>query len=155
MPSTLFASNDLRSLSLDLVCASTYANTRGFDATLELRDVHWDGDHEHPISLRVEGVFLSRLELNSMCNRIDAWVGQPLEKLAGTEFSAEFRFNVPSQDILLEFGNRQDLISAQNQGIAVRITSGRFSSQTSFVTDQSCLRLFSRELRREIETMQE
>ena len=155
MPSTLSASNDYCSLSFDLVCSSTYANAPGFDAILVLQDVHWDGDHEHPISLRLEGIFMSRGELMRLCNRIDAWVDQPLEDLARAEFAGQFRFNVPSQDILLKFGKREDLITAQNQAITLRIESGRFSSQTSFVTDQSCLRLFSQELRREMETMRE
>lgn len=155
MPSTLSASNDLCSLSFDLTSPSTYANAPGFDAVLVLQDVHWDGDHEHPISLRVEGVFLCQQELIEMCDRIDAWVELPLDELARTEFKAEFRFDAPSQDILLKFGKREDLISAQNQAVTLRVDSGRFSSETSFVTDQSCLRLFSQALRREIDTMRE
>jgi len=155
MASTLSASNDSCSLSIDFMCASNYASRPGFDATLALQDVHWDGDHEHPISLRVEGIFLYQDELIKVCNSIDAWVEQPLDRLARAEFKAEFRFDVPSQDILLRFGKREDLISSQNQAVSLSITSGRFSSQTSFVTDQSCLRLFSQALRREIETMRE
>ena len=155
MPSTLSASNDLCSLSFDIMSPSTYANAPGFDAVLVLQDVHWDGDHEHPISLRVEGLFLCQQELIKMCNSIDAWVELPLDELARTELRAEFHFDVPSQDILLRFGKREDLISAQNQAITLRIDSGRFSSETSFVTDQYCLRLFSQALRREIETMRE
>jgi len=148
---TLSSNGGSSAVSIELVYKSTYANEPRFDSNVTVKDSHFDGEHDYPIALETQGLFLMANELSRICNAIDNFTSQPIESLAGAGFEGEFEFTVlPDQNFVLRFGERDDTISSLNSTLSVIVSSGKFSAQTSFVTDQSCLRIFSQSLRREI-----
>ncbi len=145
-------SNSGRSrLTVQLLCCRSYQSAPGYEANVAIHGERWDGDHEHPITFSVEGLFLSRPEIDRLLTEINGWIDLPLEELAESAFEGDYRFDVPGQIVRLLFGDREDTISAQNAVLTIEIASGRMSTETVFVTDQSCLRLFSEALRRDVD----
>ena len=67
-----------------------YAEEPGFDATLQIRVEHWDGDHSHPISMQVEGFWLKAGELLVLRQAILEYIDLPLAQLAGARLTGEF-----------------------------------------------------------------
>ena len=145
-------SNSGRScLTVRLLSCGTYYNVPGYDANVQIHGEHYDGDHEHPIAFSAEGLFLPRAEVVRLLAAIVAWTDLSLQELAESPFEGSFLFEVPGQSVSLCFGARDDTLSERKVVLTIGIASGRFSTETVFVTDQSCLRQFAMAVTRGID----
>ena len=149
MKVTLPSNDGDSALSITLGSKSEYAHEVGFESNVELSSSHWDGDHTFPLCLKVDGFWLSRSDLMAVQTLLASWISQPLPKLATSVLVAEFELaRLPSQSLMLIFGPRKDTIDERKPVFTVKLKAGAFQVESHFVTDQSCLALFSDELSR-------
>lgn len=115
--------------------------------TMRFRGRNWDGDHDHDISVRVEGLWVRRADVASLRDHIDAWVRRPMTGLDPRLLDARFRLcRQAGQTLDLLFGARADVISDELPLLTVSFEAGRLAGGFHLVVDQSCLDIFAREL---------
>lgn len=130
---------------------SEYAHEPGFESTVCVKGRHWDGDHTFPQIISIEGLWLRIKELRELRNHIGRWTDQALDELRIEDLSEEFELaRLPHQSLRLLFGPRPDTISDSHPVVSISLAAGPMKAEYHFLTDQSCLSLFSDELTREI-----
>jgi hypothetical protein len=134
-------------VTIDLVAAASYAHDAGFESSVSIRAEHWDGDHTHPTTVSVEGLWLRSNDLSELRDHIAAWTNQPLDQLDPERLNGTFELaRLPGQHLTITFGARPDTIAHFNPVVAVRLVASALRSEFHFVTDQSCLAMFASEL---------
>ena len=114
---------------------------------LRIASTHYDGDHDQPSVVSIEGLWLRLGSIQSLAAAIQRWVDQPLEALAGSAFSGHFPLaRLEHQSLDLRFGPRADTISGSNPVVTASFSAGPLRGDIHFVTDQSCLRNFAADL---------
>jgi len=147
---TLHSNNGRSSLTIALAAASHYAHESGFESRVCLSTRHWDGDHAHPISTDIHGLWLHAGDLKAIESAILRWTGLPMAQQATKPFIGEYdAARLPGQKVSLIFGPREDTIDSNHPVVSLHLQAGAFCAEHHFVTDQSCLHLFAGELRAE------
>lgn len=147
MQATLNSNSGGAAITLAFGASSEYAHDPGFDASIDIRGQHWDGDHTFPIHSSVSGVWLRAQDVAELRDFISRWLAQPLEQLRTEGLDGEFQLaRLPEQNVTLRFGSREDTISHLNPVVTAELAAGALRVEFHFVTDQSCLTIFSREL---------
>ena len=146
-------SNDGESqLAFDLERGSTYATDLGFEGSVCLRGRHWDGDHTHGIELAIAGMWLRADDLREMRDVIARWLARPLHELKSEFLRCEFELaRLPGQSVCIRFGPRPDVIEGRHLVVTVAFAAGPLSGEYHFVSDPSCLQIFSQELKAALE----
>ncbi len=141
-------SNDGESaFALDLEGRSTYATEPGYEAFVQIRGRHWDGDHTHDIDVAIAGMWLRAEDLRELRNGIARWLARPLSELKAELLQGEFQLaRLFNQSVRIRFGSRPDVIEGHHVVVTVTFAAGPFSGEYHFLSDQSCLQSFSHEL---------
>ena len=133
--------------ALDFERRSTYATELGFEASVQIRGRHWDGDHDHEIDVAIEGMWLRVEDLREMGNVVARWLARPLSELKAELLEGEFQLaRLFGQSMRVRFGSRPDVIAGRHVVVTVTFAAGPLSGEYHFVSDQSCLQSFSHEL---------
>jgi len=147
MTATLRSNSGDSNFSIDVISSSEYAHDQGFDASIKLHGLHWDGDHQHPFSTSIDGIWLHGANLAALRQHIVEWLARPIERLTVEDLDAEFELAcLPEQRLDVRLGSRQDTISHLNPVVSIEFSAGTIEGQFHFVTDQSCLAIFAQEL---------
>jgi hypothetical protein len=147
LSATLPSNNGDARLEIRLGKSSEYAHDPGFESSVNLHGLHWDGDHTFPFSASVEGIWLRTADLMELHNHISHWTGKPLDRLAVEDLESDFELaRLPGQRVRISLGSRPDTVSDRNPVVSISFSSGAFRGEFHFVTDQSCLGLFTQEL---------
>jgi hypothetical protein len=118
-----------------------------FQSSLEISQDHWDGDHEHRLNLKVDGLWLSQAGLWEMHQQLSTWVRKPIRELANSVLRSEFEVAaISSQRLRLVFGPREDTIDERKPVLTLEVQAGALGANIHFVTDQSCISIFLDEL---------
>ena len=146
--SAILRSNSGRSeLTSDPVQSAAYAHDAGFDSSVSIRSEHWDGDHTHPVTSSVDGLWLRADNLTDLRHHIAAWTSLPLDQLVPERLDGCFELaRLPGQRLTITFGARPDTIAHLNPVVSILLSAGAFRSEFHFITDQSCLAIFCSEL---------
>ena len=141
-------SNDGESaIALDLERRFTYATEPGFEGSMQIRGRHWDGDHSHGIEVAIAGMWLRAEDLREMRSVVARWLARPLSELKAELLHGEFQLaRLPGQSVRIRFGSRPDVIEGGHVVVTVAFAAGPLSGEYHFLSDQSCLEPFSREL---------
>ena len=151
MAATLPSNSGEEQFLIEFGMPEEYAHDRGFEASITLRGQHWDGDHHFPFSTRIDGLWLRATDLIDFRDHIIRWVQQPLDRLKADGLSAEFQLaRLPGQSVCVRFGGRPDTTSDRHPVCSVTFSAGALQGNFHFVTDQSCLALFAKELSSEL-----
>lgn len=146
------------SLNSSLSCESiqlfpiSVGETHG-EFELNINGQHWDGDHEHAIRITAESIFLSCDRLRELVNRIHGWLNS--DDCGRLPFIGEFPLTneTANAELNLIFAARSDTISSEDKPVVTaNYRIGRMTGEFSFVTDQSCLKLFADEVNRAFTT---
>jgi hypothetical protein len=147
MSATLRSNCGNSGLTIDLVAAASNAHDAGFEASIAIRVQHWDGDHARPTSLSVEGLWIRSGDLFGLLDHVRAWTDRTLDQLDPKSLDGSFEMaRLPGQRFSIAFGARSDTIALLNPVVSVSLAASAFSCEFHFVTDQSCLTIFSSEL---------
>ena len=121
---------------------------------LSINGQHWDGDHEHAIRLTSESIFLSCDRLRELASQLQAWLeSDDCGRLPFTGESPLADDNA-NAELNLIFAARPDtILPVDKPVVTVTYRIGRLVGEFSFVTDQSCLRLFADEINRTVATI--
>jgi len=150
MAPTLPSNSGEEQFLIEFGMPAEYAHDRGFEASITLRGQHWDGDHHYPFSTRIDGLCLRATDLIDFRDHIIRWVRQSIDRLKADDLSAEFQLaRLPGQSVCVRFGGRPDTIS-ECPVCSVTLSAGALLGDFHFVTDQSCLALFAKELSSEL-----
>lgn len=134
-------------LTFDLSEPETYAHAPGYKASLFIRTNHWDGEHTHSITAMTQGMWLHHHKLVELSDHIIAWIRKPLDQLLSEPLSGVFELaELPEQHVRIEFCESDDHSSSLGMLVRVLIEAAAFRSQFHFVTDPSCLALFTEEM---------
>jgi len=134
-------------LRIELCAPEEYASDAGFEAHLSIRGTHWDGDHTFPFTASVEGVWLRYADLTALRDHVAQWTAQPLEHLDEATLTRDFELaRLPGQRLSIRFGPRDDVVTTLNPTVSVTFSAGALRGGFHFVTDQSCLKMFTDEL---------
>lgn len=147
MSATLSSNSGEGQFVIELGASAEYACDHGFESSVHFRGRHWDGDHTFPFSTSIDGVWLRSADLTALRDHIARWTRRPLDLLTGEDLSSDFELaGLPGQSIRVRFGPRPDTISDLNPVVSITFSAGDLKGEFHFVTDQSCLALFAREL---------
>lgn len=151
MPATLPSNSGRAQLVIEIGPPALYACDAGFESSLHLGGEHWDGDHSFPFSTTIEGLWLRAADLATLRDHIARWIRQPLDRLDAEDLNSAFELaRLPGQSINIRFGPRSDIVSALNPVVSIAFAAGALHGEFHFVTDQSCLALFAKELSDEL-----
>jgi hypothetical protein len=147
MAATLRSNDGEAEFAVAFDTPTEYAHDPGFEASVHVRGQHWDGDHTHPLSASVEGLWLRLADVVALRDHIADWGAQPLDRLVPESLNREFRLaRLPEQCVHIRFGPRPDTASHLHPVISITVSAGAFHCEFHFATDQSCLALFAQEL---------
>jgi len=143
MTATLNSNSGSHSIVLSTTgVGATHARAM-YDVSLRLTGETYADDHSHALALSVDGVVLDINEVHRLIDDVTAWLELPLETMAGTALVGDYHIGLETvQDFELALGGREDIITGTNHAVSVRLATGRLHAGYSFVTDQSCLRVF-------------
>ncbi len=148
---TLPSNNGEAQFVIELSAPAEYAHDAGFESSIHLRGLHWDGDHTFPFSTSIAGLWLRAADLTALREHVTRWLRQPVECLMAEDLSGDFQLGrLPGQSVHLRFGPRPDTISHLNPVVSITFSAGSLRGEFHFVTDQSCLSLFAQELSGEV-----
>jgi hypothetical protein len=134
-------------LSIRFDSAYTVESDRGFHSTITVAEEYWDGDHDLPVKIDLDGFWLSREQLTEMSHYLTDWCNRPLEQLAASHLQRDFELcRLPGQSAMLSFGPRADTIDERKPVLTIALKLGRLTTGIHFVTDQSCIAIFANEL---------
>ncbi len=151
MSATLPSNNGEAQFVIELSAHAGYAHDSGFESSITLCGRHWDGDHTFPFSTSIEGFWLRAADIVALRDCIDRWTRQPLDLLIADDWNAEFQLaRLPGQSVCVRFGPRADTISERHPVCSISFSAGALHGELFFVTDQSCLALFAKELSTEL-----
>ena len=144
---TISLNSNLSCESIKLSSISKTETWREFELYISAK--HWDGDHEHAVSVTSESIFLSCELLTNLAQAIQTWLTS--NDSLRLPFAGKFPLAHASAnaEFTLIFEDRSDIISSDDKTVvtsAYRI--GRLAGEFSFTTDQSCLRLFATDITR-------
>lgn len=124
-----------------------YAHEPGFEAAVRLHGDHWDGDHTFPLSVSIQGLWLRSADLMRLRNHLVRWTELTLEQLNAETLAADFRLaRLPGQNVHVRFASPPDSACRLNPEVSIEYGAGNLRGEFHFITDQSCLTLFAREL---------
>jgi hypothetical protein len=147
MKSSLPSSRGDTTLIIDLGIPTEYKGESGFDASVEVTAMHWAYRGQYPCNVGVKGLWFRKADLMDLNVFIEKWLDLPLVELATTELVGKFELaKVPGDGFCLSFGRREGTISGIHPVISITIKTSALQVELYYVTDQSCLRLFSDEL---------
>ena len=152
MPATLLSNNGDAQFVIEIGSPSEYACEVGFESSISIRGRHWDGDHSFPFLTSIQGLWLRSEELNKLRERVARWIALPLDRLVVDDLDGEFELAcLPGQRVCVRFGSRRDTIADDSHPVvSVAYSAGALQGEFHFVTDQSCLSLFCRDLLTEL-----
>lgn len=108
---------------------------------------HYDGDHDHEFHLQIDGLWLDVPRLTEFRDFIRSWVEGPLECLAASTLDGEYVLTKEAgQRLAFRFGDRPGVISDSKPVVSVEYRVASLNGTFHFVTDQSCISLFSADL---------
>jgi hypothetical protein len=147
MPATLSSNGGHAELAIEFCAPTQYAHEAGFESIIRFRDESWDGDHSFPIETTIEGVCLRARELHSMMDHIANWTSRPLDQLIIDDLNGDFDLTLRSgQRVGISFGPRSDTISDRKPVVSIKLGVWHLHAEFHFVTDQSCLAIFARQI---------
>jgi hypothetical protein len=147
MTAILRSNSGQSEVMVDLVQSTACAHDAGFESSVSIRAEHWDGDHSHPTAISIEGLWLRADGLRELLDHIASWTNRPLDQLISERLDGSFDLaRLPSQRFSITFGTRPDTITQLNPVVSILLAAGALRSEFHFVTDQSCLAMFSTEL---------
>jgi hypothetical protein len=147
MKATLSSNNGDAQFVVEFGAPAEYAHEPGFESSIQIRGRHWDGDHTFPFSSSMEGLWLRAADLTALRDHISRWLRQPIDGLIAEDLSANFQLaRLPGQSVLIRFGPRSDTDSRLNPVVTITFSAGALQGEFHFVTDQSCLAGFVRDL---------
>ena len=147
MPVVLRSNSGQSELTIDLVHSTAYSSDAGFESSVSIRTEHWDGDHTHPVVSSVEGLWLRADDLGELRGHIAAWTGRPLDQLSPGQLDGSFELaHLRGQRLAITFGARPDTIAHLNPVVSIVVAADASRFECHFITDQSCLAMFSTEL---------
>ena len=124
-----------------------------FEAEFRLLGRHFDADHEHHVSVVIDGLCLGVKPLCALRDALSRWLTLPLTDLASSVLTGRHELCLGTRQCLqLAFGARTDTISGPNPVMTVLYRAGKLEGEYHLVTDQSCLGLFSEALGRALQT---
>ena len=134
--------SNLSNESIQLTPISIGDNYGEFELCFKGQD--WESEHDHSIRLTSDLIILSCDTIRSLVQSIEKWLqhGDPDRY----PFNGEFTLAADTSDAQfnLIFAERPDTISpAEKSVVTAKFRFGRLSGEFSFVSDQSCLRLFA------------
>ncbi len=136
--------------SVQLIPVSVGSSNGEFE--LRINGQHWDGDHEHTIRLISESMLLSCDRLRLLVDNIQTW----LESNSSLAFAGKYPLAVDTANVELDliFADRTDTISSDEKPVlTATYRIGRLFGEFSFVTDQTCLKLFADDTNRLFSTI--
>ena len=150
MAATLKSNGGDEEFTIELRAPAEYADA-GYESCVNIRGRHWDGDHTYPFSTSIGGLWLRAADLTALRAHIFRWLQQPLDRLVAEDLDGDFELaRLPGQSVHVRFGARPDAISQLNPVISLTFSAGALQGEFHFVTDQSCLTHFARELAHEL-----
>ena len=151
MPVILRSNSGEESFGIELIEATDYASEQGFESDIIISGQHNDGDHSHPLSISVRGLWLRTADLVELRNHITTWIAQPLRRLIADDLTQTFKLaRLPAQRLDIAFGPHSDATSHLNPVVTITFSSGNLHGEFHFMTDQSCLGIFVQELSAEL-----
>jgi hypothetical protein len=136
-----------KQFSLIFGARCNYEGKTGFECEVLISTNHWDGEHEHPVVLRFEGMSIHDKAIAELRNKLGNYVEMPLHEIATSQLEDSFKLAiVPWQEVVLTFGKRGDTIDERKPVLSIRVRVNSTVTETRWVTDQSCLALFTEEL---------
>jgi hypothetical protein len=149
MTATLRSNRGLEELAFEFHSIVPYAHEHGFESTIRWMGTHWDGDHTFPQSVSIGGLWLALSGLTAWCVHITQWTALPLEMLVPERLKGTFALgSLPGQVANLSFGSSTDTISGLNPVLSMSLSAGVLQCSFHFITDQSCLSSFAKEVQR-------
>lgn len=143
----LRSSHGDRAVSLEFHQPSPNARQTGLETTFAITGRHYDGDHEHEFHLRIDGLWLDVARLTEFRDFIRGWVERPIESLAASALDGDHLLTMDDyQRVAFRFGERPDVISDSKPVVTVEYKAASLQGTYYFVTDQSCISLFSADL---------
>ena len=111
---------------------------------------HWDDEHENGVRLTSESVLVATESLLNVASRI----ATVFENNSAPESTIVGEFPLAAKSsfaqLTLVFGPRPDVLDGNKPVVTIHYKLGRCVGQVFFVTDQSCLRQFSKQIRLEL-----
>lgn len=136
-----------RGVGLEFPQPSSTAWGTGLETQLVVTGSHYDGDHNHEFHLRIDGFWLDVSRLIEFRDFIRSWVESPLESLVASALDGEYVLTKDvGQRLAFRFGDRPGVISDSKPVVSVEYSVASLSGTFVFVTDQSCISLFSADL---------
>jgi hypothetical protein len=147
MAASLSSNNGEAQIVVELRAPAACADDSGYESTLHLCGRHWDGEHSFPFTTSIEGLWLRATDLQALHEHISRWLRRPLDCLIADDLNGAFQLaTLPGQCIHVRFGPRPDTISNLNPVVTLTFSAGAYQGEFHFVTDQSCLAVFSQDL---------
>lgn len=151
MSATLPSNSGEERFVIEFGAHTEYSCETGFECSIHISGRHWDGDHTFPFSTSIEGLWLRLVDLKELEDHLAKWTTLPLDRLLAGNLDKEFELaRLPSQQVRIRFGQRSETISGPNPVVSFSFSAGALRVEFYFVTDQSCLTLFARELSAEL-----
>jgi hypothetical protein len=102
-----------------------------------------DGEHPEDLEFVARDLFVLTANLEQLVQLLRSWLDLSLPQQSRTplDVSEELGGRFDNQ-LTLKLGRRADTLSGQNLVATLTYSLGRFCGEFSFVTDQSCLRIF-------------
>lgn len=112
------------------------------DCSIKINARIWDGDADQTATFSADKLVLSGARLRQLKHEIEDWLGSP--HVSTVAFSGEYSLAADAYSMLdLISRHRKDIIASKDRPVVtIRLKVGRVVGEFSFVTDQSCLRLF-------------
>lgn len=147
MIATLRSNDGQSALILHLGSVPPCAPVIAWESSLRIEGRLWDGDHDFPFSVSIDGFGVCIASLTALHTHIGRWVNLPLEELIAEVLDGEFSLaGLSSQRLDLRFGARQDTISSRKPVLSIQYFAGALCGEFHFVTDPSCLAQFAQAL---------
>ncbi|WP_150107617.1 hypothetical protein [Pedosphaera parvula] len=144
---TLKSNTGEAELVIEFITPAKYTCQPGFESSIRLNGIHWDGDHTHPFQTAINGLWLMAEDLMALRDYIVNYINQPLDRLNPEDLKGEFELaRLPDQSLRFRFEPESGSSSKLNPEVFITMTAGRLRSEFHFVTDQSCLAIFAREM---------
>lgn len=116
------------------------------DCSVSIRARIWDGDDNQFARLSADKIILSGAGLRQLKDDIENWLES--SRVGTDAFSGEYALAANGYSMLdLIFRHRKDIIASHDKPVVtIRFRVGRAEGEFCFVSDQSCLRLFTDDL---------
>lgn len=148
MSATLRSNDGESCVTLQFGTVDHYTSTILWESSIGIEGHLCDGNHDlFPLRMSMEGIGLCIDAIASLQARIADWVNAPLDALLAEKLDGEFELAaLNGQRLTLCFGAQQDTVLTRKPTVTLRFSGGALSGEFHFITDPSCLALFSHAL---------